>query len=534
MKNSNFNDNVGFFETDEKMKTGNTVCRKVCNEKSIVELSTDITLPDYLPEIRKLLRVSVIPSSPSKYISVGAAQFSGGVDYSVCYIGADGEIYGASFPGEYSFNAPFIQDAEYDMNEGLTAISDIAVESAVSRVNSARKINVKTRMIANSEVLGATRVDEPSWLDEPIHFHTQKLVKEIAYCKEMVGSNDEIELHDKLSLDSDDVRYVCSECGIFIEEVKAGDGYVDCRGNVKIKYLLCKKGESLPFTVEKRLELEEIVEIDGIKPGMSCSAYCVCTGVDVVPDDDVEEMNCAVRLRIVARGFGEEHLKYVSDAYSTEYASCFETEKLTLPVMKSCINRNITFRSAVEIEKIIGGQEKTDITVVDSSVSVASANIGCVDEGCSIKGNVCFNIIFSTRGTNDDPEISSVDIELPFKMDGAPGISDSDQHSLSVGAFEPTVKITQNEVELGCEISAAFSSVGKVVLAAVSTATVGNEISDVKNGITVYYPSSEDSVWSVAKKHGVSVEEVASDNKIPSEVSLDSSDSLRNVKYLII
>ena len=113
---------------------GGSVCRAICDGRVACELSGDFTVPDYLPEIRRLIRVNVTPTAPSKFISGGDVKLGGGVDYTVHYIGADGGLYSVSFPSEYSFNAPFDPDAEDDMNEGLDACGDVTADSVVGRV----------------------------------------------------------------------------------------------------------------------------------------------------------------------------------------------------------------------------------------------------------------------------------------------------------------------------------------------------------------------------------------------------------------
>ena len=71
-----------------------------------VELNSDFSLPDYQPEIRRLLstRVNIIP--PSEYADNGGASFEGTVNYKILYLGADGKLYSTSLSDKYSFSIP--------------------------------------------------------------------------------------------------------------------------------------------------------------------------------------------------------------------------------------------------------------------------------------------------------------------------------------------------------------------------------------------------------------------------------------------
>ena len=58
------------------------------NEKTVTtELSGDFTLPDYQPEIKRLLKVSAEVLPPQKYVGDSEGEISGGIDYYVLYTG---------------------------------------------------------------------------------------------------------------------------------------------------------------------------------------------------------------------------------------------------------------------------------------------------------------------------------------------------------------------------------------------------------------------------------------------------------------
>ena len=51
------------------------------NEKNVItEMSNDFTLPDYQPEIKRLLHVSASVLPPTKYVGDSESELSGGID----------------------------------------------------------------------------------------------------------------------------------------------------------------------------------------------------------------------------------------------------------------------------------------------------------------------------------------------------------------------------------------------------------------------------------------------------------------------
>ena len=105
----------------------------LCNRIVTTEISNDYTLPDYQPEIRRVLtlRENVMP--PAKYINGDAVELDGNVDYTLIYVGEDGEIYSAPLSAEYSFNMPFDAPRGLDRSEGFTVMSNTFAESSSAR-----------------------------------------------------------------------------------------------------------------------------------------------------------------------------------------------------------------------------------------------------------------------------------------------------------------------------------------------------------------------------------------------------------------
>jgi hypothetical protein len=67
-----------------------------------------------------------------------------------------------------------------------------------------------------------------------------------------------------------------------------------------------------------------------------------------------------------------------------------------------------------------------------------------------------------------------------------------------------------------------------------SDALFAGDLERQRGEITVCYPSEGDTLWSVAKKYGVSLDALRKNNKIPDSIESDSQESLGEVKFLLI
>ena len=68
------------------------------------DLSGDFSLPDYQPEIKRLLRIIASPSPPERYVSGGNMDLDGALDYFVLYMGNDAKLYCAPLSSDYGFS----------------------------------------------------------------------------------------------------------------------------------------------------------------------------------------------------------------------------------------------------------------------------------------------------------------------------------------------------------------------------------------------------------------------------------------------
>ena len=88
----------------------------VCDKKESAELSEEFTLPDYQPEINKLLKIDAVLTPPVQYIGSGKVELSGSICYDVLYCGEDGQLYSSRVTSDYSMNTDMRDTADADIS----------------------------------------------------------------------------------------------------------------------------------------------------------------------------------------------------------------------------------------------------------------------------------------------------------------------------------------------------------------------------------------------------------------------------------
>ena len=108
---------------------------------SSCEVSEEFTLPDYVPEIRKMLTVKSSALPESKYLSdkngASVLDYSGTVTYLIIYADDEGNLCSTPLSSQYESSA--LLNGHPDI-----VFIDTTVDNTSLRVNAPRKLTIKT------------------------------------------------------------------------------------------------------------------------------------------------------------------------------------------------------------------------------------------------------------------------------------------------------------------------------------------------------------------------------------------------------
>jgi hypothetical protein len=175
-------------------------------------IDVDFTLPDYLGEIRRVLHVRQSVMPPAKYVSDGAVELNGIIDYQLLYVGGDGNLWSAPLSSEYSVSVPYDKDVEIVTVDALVGI---CADGVSTRVSAPRRLSIRSRLRPCVRVLGKigtqTRDDErPSGDGVFINKRT---------CQSLEASSvasDIIPIACNVPLEAQDVRVVTADATVCV------------------------------------------------------------------------------------------------------------------------------------------------------------------------------------------------------------------------------------------------------------------------------------------------------------------------------
>ncbi len=497
----------------------------VCDKVVGSELAEEFTLPDYRPEIRKLLRLTPTFAPPSVYAGAGRLEFNGDMSYHLLYCGEDGKLYSVDLPAGYSFQVETEGDGE--AWSGVRAMADILPDSVVGRVIAPRKIGVRTGISAH--VRGYADAEAPvvtTGLDDAAS--QRRLVGRGDYAEMLRGCVNDIVISDELIPDSreGEIRIIGGEGSVFVSEATAANGCVVCRGDVMLRLLLCREpGEGvenlarkLPFTVE--------IPVSGVAPGWECRAFGACSSVSASVGDG--RIGCDVTMWLEAEAQGKQSFNYTKDIYSTvadtEAVMC--DKKLIRPIKAA--NGNFTQSAVFELEEagIPAGS-----TILDTQATATVQSLESERSRCVVNGEVRYNILYSNgEGYGCCELVSPLRYETDPGQDAPEGGPDGDAR---LTVFGCRARMDGQRVSVDCEIGVALGLYCTHKVSMVCEARFSPASAASAGEVVVCYPDSDDTLWSVARRYRADAQRVCVINSLKPG-SPDCADSLGGAKFLIV
>ena len=503
---------------------GGCVQLSLCDKTLNTELSGDFTLPDYQPEIKRLLRVSASVLPPSKYVGDRECELAGNVDYFILYTGSDNAVYCAPITGEYKINIPF-SVGEGEENDSLRASDVIAttVPDMISgRVCAPRKVSIKCRLRTRAQILCEMPLEDGF---EEIGEEMQTLERTLSVSRALVGVSEQLRVSDEMICDSKDyeLRIISADGKILMSEAVSGAGSVSCRGDIYLKLLLCSDDGSQPYTATRKIPISCNLSISGATPGATATARGTVCEMGIT----VEEGRISIDLGYIveAQVCHAEEVSYVKDAYSVGHLAENSYKSVSIPSNASAFMGNFTLSDSLSLDEagIAPGSKVID------ACGIAFPEEYYFDGGrCAVGGKARFSLLLEKDG-----EYSVSDIEIPFNYRA---LSEGEYENMICSADIVSIRarVDGERVGVDAEIGVSGRATHSEREEMLSSIAFGDTIASRRGEFVICYPSGEDSLWSVAKRYGAPLEGLMAANSIPEDRPIDHHSSIEGLNYLII
>ena len=498
------------------------------------ESQTDYVLPDYLGDVRKILfsEASLRPSG--RFAGGDEVEFSGIVVYDVIYLDADGRLASASFSSDYDYSVKCTADSYND------SIADTRVSNYAVRLLSPRKINAKASLV------GSVRLSEREVHSVSGSGFASDLVPEVNTGSANLRTQSTSSVCEREYAESvarldgaiaDELAVIYSSAEAVVEEVRGDENRAYVKGKMRMLAVI-QNGDEPAYSVEKTVSFDEGVDFDGISPEMILTPQLTVTSL--TSSVNADEGGCEVVLSGIVEmcviGEQNQSVELILDAYLKEvptdnaYDGFSYTTLRDSVCLKSGHNAEID-RSEIESDGL------REVIFLTSTPKVDETTLS--DGRVNIVGEIRYSGIASETA-GDKISYLPIRFSSPFEINVNVScqIDEKCQADVELHSFDTTASLDSNKLYASCtiECKVSVSSCEEKSVLSDMTIVEGESFENEEARVTVYYPTSSDTLFSVAKRFHTSGLKLAGDNGITEAVfsSDNPTGSLKGVKRVII
>lgn len=478
-------------------------------------LELDYVLPDYYPDVCKLVKCIVTPAVTSETISGDRISYELRADVRILYCSEDSHILQCVCQTLHFSRTAELGTSAEGISVEITPVTDYVNCRAVSRrrldVRGAVTVRIRTSAQRQQEAI-CDIFDKSIQLKKiPVQYPAKRM-----HTAQSIVLSEELELG---SAKPPVLHIVRCEARPVETSHKMVSGKLLTQGNLQVQLLYaCEKdGDGSLEPMSFRLPYSQLIEMDGMEERDNCSVRTVVASCDIKPvtdaNGDIRLLRCEAELRLSCTALRMATEALVCDAFSTEHKSLCTTAKL-------CTSGTPTPYS--------------EMHVCSTKLACTDGEIDCVyDAWCETKNLT----------TDIDPESGTVQISgmlccsvLVREQSGMPRLLEREEpfeHRLSVPdpGEHDTVQAyavvencaytlsEQSEVSLKAELRLE----GTICRSSMCEVLTGFEVQEHEalprnHALKLYFGKAHEEIWDIAKRCRTSVAAIMEENELTEEV----------------
>ena len=481
-------------------------CKSVFETAGECSTQAVISLPDYCPEIKRILRPCVHIGNVTVHNNSADLTVKADAVIRLIYIGEGGEL------SAYEQPCVFEKQLELPENTGCVISADFCMDYVNSRALSPRKVDVKAVMtlkVKASKIRTDSVISSAEVAGVQLQCETYPFFEENCLSEKYFSLSETAEISKDLKPVS---RLLNVSSYTAVGEVKTINNKVLLKGNTVVTVQYIPENENTVETTEFTLPLSQIIDADGVNENSVITYRLNTAGLEAIPRIDASgEMRLIdlnLRLQAVLFGCREKSVEIVKDCYSTDCRLLTEMSRIEIPEFSDSFSTEFTNKVVLES---IGVSVDNVLGVWCSDLKYKFSQSG---DKCYLSGSYYACVIYKDSDSNIEM------LQKPIDFDYSVNLKKKAERIKTVGFAQllgSSCSVTgDSRLELKTEISLEATVIILKTVECVSKATVDENLSAFADGfaLTVYYCEKGESLWNIARKYNTTVDCIKAENSI--------------------
>ena len=473
-------------------------------------LDADINLPDYCPEIQRILKCVVNANVCSVHNNSGRVTTDANAVVRLIYVGDNGKT--AAFEQTY----PLQKIVE---SNNITSDSAVSVRINTDYVNcravNPRRVDIRAML---TFVFKAIKKRNENVLCSVQGAGIQTLSKKhmlaslAGLCEKSFAMSEVIEIGEN----KEPVSQIINVFAVAnADDIKIISNKALVKGELTLKIHYFAEENGAVECVEHSMPISQILEIDGINENDISGIRLTVSSCEAIPKADSSGEIRLIDLNAVVSAFmtvfEESEINLISDAYSTEYdvkTACKNIEALEFndKIETSFTNKVILESIGVSVNNVVAAW-----------CSDIKYGFSAKENQCVINGTYQATVIYKDSDNQTGIIQKSVDFEYTHKLN-YPAERINCYGSVALSACSCAVT-GDSRLEMKTEINISILALSCQNKKYISSIEILNENSkkDSACALTVYFCDKNESVWNIAKKYNTTVEAIINENDLKTD-----------------
>ena len=479
----------------------------------------DIRLPDYCPDIARILKTEITPRIQSKRISGEKMMLDGTALIRILYVPEEGQTV-RSMLHLHNFSRTF------DMKTTPGDVQ-IAVKMQLGyqncRVLSPRKLEVKAALGINVRVYSTVGKDMISSAEGG---GVELLKKPIAISQVVGYAEKQFKLTEMLELGSSKppvASIIKYDAIVLSQDFKVISNKVITKGEVAIKIAYVSEVSMGSIEImEYNLPVSQIIDLDGVDDDCSCNVTMEVVGfnLEVGTDSDGQNKTFDAEIEICAatKAYRSVETQAVCDAYSTDYDMQVETSMFSFEKQMEMAKVSNMCRESIDLSNA----EVSSIVDVSGSVTVLSVNTNMQAM------NIDAKLAVSMLTLDAEGRINAIENELPislrYDMKADYGLVSSDVNLQLISIAYSMNGMDKVDIRADIMIEASiFTTMYETIITGINIMDAKDMEKTKRMALTLYFADKGEKVWDIAKKYNTSMNAVKNENGLEIDELLEHS-----------
>lgn len=466
-----------------------TIYVKRFDTAAVCDVTEDFVLPDYIPEVRRVIGVRASVSADGKYLSGDELETDGGVTYNVLYVGGDGAICMTSQTTSYTGHVPLkVEDDRFTPQD---IVMSCTAENVTCRVTAPRKITLSSKVrikILSQKPADVTMKVEGAYADrcrKKTEEHKCAVLSEHRQTGECSG-----EIRER-----EGMQVILASGELCLSDARVNGSLVNVKGDAYVMAVLLSP-DGTYVTAKSRVPVEEEITLPDIP--RDCTCHAAAFGEVVLlemqaADDGV--LSWRMEYDVDCDVLKCTDASVVTDAYLTGSADTLEVAAFDSVYPAGVVNGRLTTQATAKL--------KPGMNYVCAWGRGTADRLETSNGRMVITGNVSISAVESGNG-----EAILDEITIPYRYE-CEAVSDKvADHACLAG--KTSVRVT--DIQARCDgdtlnvtaelaISAAVVGMETVKCAAsIIPAADESTMKKSENMIRIYVPDESETAWDVEKR----------------------------------